>query len=68
MSEWISVEDRLPKYACDVICYHKITGRFIGWLELLDPNIKDCHQWNNWEGERGIVPPTHWMPLPEPPK
>ena len=65
MSEWISVNDRLPPLDKTVL---------VCWSGL--PNIEpekdfmicneDCsfNYWANFVG----CPPTHWMPLPEPPK
>lgn len=63
MSEWISVENRLPDFAETVIftdgesvkvgrCYKKFNG---GWHDQLS----HAQSVNNV---------THWMPLPEPPK
>ncbi len=61
MSEWISVNDRLPEIMARVLLHDKdgfgtVTGRLqtAGWyLE----NVS--HHYCNI---------THWMPLPEPPK
>ena len=69
--EWISVNDRLPEeegdylthwagssYRPNDICYYnsKLSNQFdtSGWVLLRAPT----HEAN----------PTHWMPLPEPPK
>lgn len=68
MSEWISVEDRLPE----------ITDKFIGCDS--DGGVYECCRWCEGEiistymmGKYGAnAKPTdkitHWMPLPEPPK
>jgi hypothetical protein len=63
MSEWISVKERLPDNAFDVIVCDKSGFRRIAWWN-------DCK--NEWrpEGE-GSGPGsevTHWMPLPDPPE
>ncbi len=62
MSEWISVEDRLPETtmgwsAKDVLCccdYSIQVGRTHHgkWINI----------------HNGPIKVTHWMPLPEPPK
>ena len=70
MSEWISVKDRLPEPCIDVLCYFPIT----------DKNWKDCYPERIAIGELRVdeksfmfygdedAMPTHWMPLPNPPK
>ena len=61
MTEWISVEDRLPVDTETVLITHR-GGVSFGWF-------------NGVYWERGaatkhkpIKTVTHWMPLPEPPK
>lgn len=63
--EWISVKERLPEFGELVIVYCRIYGRYIGSYERLHDTIH-----GNWhDGQSlGVLPPTHWMPLPEPPK
>ena len=72
MSEWISVEDRLPNRDCNVIVYaQKVRGgfikkeRFITTAVFCMPMIHK-HYFDFADNGTGIV--THWMPLPEPPK
>ena len=69
MSEWISVEDRLPERASgelgSALAYSPGYGI---WIESHHPTW-----WNrNDERGRGRLHDgphiTHWMPLPEPPK
>jgi hypothetical protein len=70
MSNWISVEDRLPEVGVDVLV-------FPIKMHLDDDPVYTGHRVKNhagyfnyiWAGSiyliRGV---THWMPLPEPPK
>ena len=63
--EWISVKDRLPSRDTTVLCFCRIYGRYVGSYQGID--VTDFGQWCN-QSDCGILPPTHWMPLPEPPK
>lgn len=70
VSPWISVDDRLPEVGQSVLCYRPYAvnsgdrpvkiDKYEGWLNA------------DFEGrEHGFYStckPTHWMPLPEPPK
>ncbi len=62
MGEWISVDDRLPGDQYE---------RVLVWLA--EPNVSPV-QWTpktvrkNINSEAPSWTPTHWMPLPEPPK
>ena len=64
MSDWISVDDRLPKNRKAVLA----------WVP-----INQCHylvnfewpEWTSWQGDYRYWwcdEITHWMPLPEPPE
>lgn len=61
-SAWVSCAERLPEECVDVIAF--------------DPTFYDsdavmtaCYiERNGWSHESGSLNPTHWMPLPEPPK
>ena len=70
MSEWISVEDKLPPkdkddkdWSIPVLYYHY---NILGWMYVGMYSFKDkC-----WSGTYGNLNnlTTHWMPLPNPPK
>lgn len=60
MSEWISVEDRLPEKP-------NIAGQQKGCLAANEGRYTYICYYTSlgiWVGAK----PTHWMPLPEPPK
>ena len=62
--EWISVDDRLPEEAVDIIVY--TTKKRIAFGYLYDGHFRDeeheiMASWN-------IGEVTHWMHMPEPPK
>ena len=66
-SEWISVEERLPKSQTDVLVvafWHECWQTMIGW------HSDSGERWRviTPHGEREPGGVTHWMPLPEPPK
>ena len=63
MSEWISVEDRLPDESVSCLVFGP-DGNYVGWV--CDP----VQKWWAREGDLDdyCVEVTHWMPLPEPPK
>jgi hypothetical protein len=58
MSEWISVNDRLPEKNQLVLIYAPDTDQLKIRIGLFDKEINIYHN-------LGI---THWQPLPEPPK
>jgi hypothetical protein len=70
MSDWISVKDRLPEIDREhgiavVVVYCPFWGRFIATAQYVaDSNFVI---WSDSCG-KSCIPPTHWMPLPEPPK
>ena len=58
MSEWISVEDRLPDEYADVLVVFPVGSRHIYEVD----HVED----GGWFWNASEV--THWMPLPEPPQ
>ena len=70
MSEWISVDERMPELATDVLVFGRefngprftVAGRFLGGPESIIPF------WASQETEESTrFDVTHWMPLPAPP-
>lgn len=60
--KWIPVTERLPEEYVNVLCYCSRNKQY------------GCGEWSKedngtiyWSGLNGMIP-THWMPLPEPPK
>lgn len=77
MSEWISVEERLPTVYDDYLVaikqkypeekdyeYNTDMALFVGWGGYIDDKWDTVHDWI--EGQETHI--THWMPLPEPPE
>lgn len=61
MAEWISVKDRLPKNNDYVLAWSP------GWVECVICFYDKYSEY--WYTEDHSLPfPSHWMPLPEPPK
>ena len=60
-SEWISVKDKLPEINEFVLCFNKLNGVLIGFIDV--DELWKLHLY------RGMVPEpiTHWMPMPAPP-
>jgi len=64
---WISVEDRLPELNTTVLAYCAIYGRAVRFYKEIHDS--GCGHWDDTvSGNMGGLPPTHWMPLPEPPE
>ena len=60
MSEWISVESKIP-YAGDRVLLLSEDGMYVGW-RTIDGYSRDGDLDNF-----AVFSVTHWMPLPEPP-
>jgi len=71
MSNWISVNDRLPEEYYGVLVLDANGNIHIAWHSL---SFKDNFKESIYENEGDIKISikrrnvTHWMPLPEPPK
>lgn len=63
MSNWISVEDKLPEEGVKVLCSYENYNKHAGFIVAMFVN-GSFYGGGNY-APRGI---THWMPLPEPPK
>lgn len=78
MSEWISVEDRIPPDLTPVWC--SVNENILGIFEIVDVGegwlwadvYSFYHDKGMWESESELNDDyshiTHWMPLPEPPE
>ena len=76
MSEWISVEDRLPEGKVLMCFYESCFGSYSKEIEAgYYDNPEDYEDgvgggWRFWLSDKPVVGKgvTHWMPLPELPK
>lgn len=82
MSDWISVDERLPPYGQEVLLFIQTKLRNVDYdtdKEIGDSYvckekaigcIKNNDLWLNYDqdGFYSVSDVTHWMPLPEPPK
>jgi len=65
MSEWISVEDKLPaiaEWSGDKVLVYTEEGNICTGMYEGEPDTS----WPDKYEDSGYI--THWMPLPEPPK
>lgn len=62
---WIPVTpETMPPFDQHVIVFCRIWGRFTAtYIRISDT---ECGTWHDGN-QSGILPPTHWMPLPAPP-
>ena len=66
MSQWIPVSERLPDGDDEVLVYDPVREA----VETAE-YLAEHRSWlaSAWEYDgRSYIFPTHWMPLPEPPK
>jgi hypothetical protein len=74
MPRWIPVEEQLPERRWDGFSHIVVVAAgnsyFLGRYYKCEPG-DECHECDADLGERWYIdttaPPTHWMPLPEPP-
>ena len=59
--EWINVKDGLPKSSCNLIVF---ADGYVCEAEYGDLGDLECVFYEAFSQ----IYPTHWMPLPEPPK
>lgn len=79
MSEWISVDDKLPSYGMKVMVYGMcpkarnrkiVTVAWIGMHWLSDDPKDYIETWfgiDNWQKVERLKNVTHWMKLPKAP-
>jgi hypothetical protein len=65
--EWIDEKEQKPEFGKQVLVFCRIYGRYIGSYEYIGEwaGVK----YGNWHDGKslGVLPPTHWMPLPDAP-
>lgn len=70
--EWISIDDRLPEYNKTVLIYSKTFGTFCGVCQRITRHVGENSpidsRWFAIPGWGHNVKPTHWAPIPAPPK
>lgn len=68
MTEWISVAERLPDKGRRVLVFLRPSYIEFSTREPEADESDDTHRWLDETGEKFDDIPTHWMPIPEPPK
>lgn len=65
MSEWISVDDRMPVANKEVrVKAHDIVAEFESTAVRYECPEYGCSMWETADGEDFLAIVTHWMPLP----
>ena len=62
--KWIPVSERLPEHGKVVLVCGKRGAIYTAWCNSLYKNPG----WHKLNSKNHYCDPTHWMPLPEPPK
>jgi len=63
-SRWIPVTERLPKYGERVLVFGGVTM----YVAYFDKNRYGGESWHKLNSKSHYCNPSHWMPLPTPPK
>lgn len=65
---WVKCSDRLPEFDTPVLVFCKLYGRAIYTHVFIGEFQGD--KFGNWHDGKslGVLPPTHWMPLPKNPE
>lgn len=66
MSGWISVSERLPDNLDSEVTVDCLV--FMDGIIYQGFYMHDCESWFDTDGDDLCGHPTHWQPLPEPPK
>ena len=61
---WIPVTERVPKYGERVLVFGGVTM----YVAYYDKNRYGGESWHKLNSKSHYCNPTHWMPLPEPPR
>ena len=64
LPKWIPVKERLPKYGERVLVFGGVTM----YVAYYDKNRYGGESWHKLNSKSHYCNPTHWMPLPQPPK
>lgn len=62
--KWVPVTERLPEYGERVLVFGGVTM----YVAYYDKNRYGGESWHKLNSKSHYCNPTHWMPLPEPPK